>query len=339
LYNVLVEALGQSSQSIKPRTSAPLSALANVGEKRPLRLLLAEDNAINQKVALRILERMGYRADVAANGLEAVDAVRRQPYDVVLMDVQMPELDGLEATRRIVAGAEDLPWRRPWIIAMTANAMQGDREICLAAGMDDYISKPIRTEQLAAALAQCHAQLEGATKSATQSVEVSTSAPADTPAASETASEKSPDSPSEATVSPDSTESHATSSSLENCLNVDALQALRELVGERDTEMFVEVIDNYLEEVPQLLDGCRESIETGDRERFARLVHTLKSTSATLGATQFSQLCARIERDMRQPDIEMNAVWLDTLQQAYVQVEAALQDLRTTTLAQSNGAS
>jgi CheY-like chemotaxis protein len=105
---------------------------------------------VNQKIALRMLEQMGYRADVASNGLEAVESVERQAYDVVLMDVQMPEMDGLEATRQICA-RWPVP-RRPALVAMTANAMQGDREMCLAAGMDDYISKPIRSEELAAAL-------------------------------------------------------------------------------------------------------------------------------------------------------------------------------------------
>jgi CheY-like chemotaxis protein len=124
-----------------------------MAERRPLRILLAEDNAVNQKLALRLLSQMGYRADVSGNGLEATQAVERQPYDVVLMDVQMPEMDGLEATRRICAR-----WprgRRPRIIALTANAMQGDREICLEAGMDDYLAKPIRVEELVAALSVC----------------------------------------------------------------------------------------------------------------------------------------------------------------------------------------
>ena len=118
---------------------------------RTERLLLAEDNIVNQKVALLMLAKLGYRADIVANGHEALEAVRRQHYDVVLMDVQMPEMDGLEASRQIVA-----QWRnrrdRPWIIALTANAMQGDRELCLAAGMDDYITKPMKTEELSAAM-------------------------------------------------------------------------------------------------------------------------------------------------------------------------------------------
>jgi len=121
--------------------------------RRPLRILLAEDNAVNQKLAVRQLAQLGYRADVAGNGQEAVDSLARQRYDLVLMDVQMPELDGLAATRAICRRWP--PAERPWIVAMTANAMRGDREACLAAGMDDYLSKPIAMDQLVAVLTSC----------------------------------------------------------------------------------------------------------------------------------------------------------------------------------------
>ncbi len=121
------------------------------------RVLLAEDNSVNQKVALRMLERLNYRADLAANGIEVLEAVRRQTYDIIIMDIHMPEMDGLEATRRL--RAEPPGGYRPWIVALTANAMQGDREMCLAAGMDDYVSKPIKTPELAAALARARAAL------------------------------------------------------------------------------------------------------------------------------------------------------------------------------------
>jgi CheY-like chemotaxis protein len=120
--------------------------------RHPLRILLAEDNVVNQKLALRLLQQMGYRADLASNGIEAIECVQRQPYDVVLMDVQMPEMDGLEASRAICTKSK--PNARPRIVAMTANAMQGDREACIAAGMDDYVTKPIRVEALVEALAQ-----------------------------------------------------------------------------------------------------------------------------------------------------------------------------------------
>jgi signal transduction histidine kinase/CheY-like chemotaxis protein/HAMP domain-containing protein len=131
-----------------PMPEVSLDLDAAHAERHPLRILLAEDNVVNQKLALRLLSRMGYQADLAANGLEAIQAVGRQRYDLVLMDVQMPEMDGLEATRRIVE--EVPPDQRPWIVAMTANAMDGDRERCLDAGMKGYISKPIRVDELVA---------------------------------------------------------------------------------------------------------------------------------------------------------------------------------------------
>ncbi len=127
---------------------------AQMAALHPLRILLAEDNVVNQKVATRLLQRMGYRADLAGNGLEAIQAIERQTYDLVLMDVQMPEMDGLQATRQICArwprGA------RPRIVAMTANATEEDRQMCIAAGMDHYISKPVRVEELRDALRDTH---------------------------------------------------------------------------------------------------------------------------------------------------------------------------------------
>jgi signal transduction histidine kinase/ActR/RegA family two-component response regulator len=118
--------------------------------RHPLRILLVEDNVVNQKLALRLLSLMGYQADIASNGIEAIEAIDRQRYDLVLMDVQMPEMDGIEATENIV---ERIPaGDRPWIVAMTANAMDGDRERCIDAGMNDYISKPIRVEELVTAV-------------------------------------------------------------------------------------------------------------------------------------------------------------------------------------------
>ncbi len=124
----------------------------HLAEKLPLRILVAEDNPVNQKLVLRVLQQVGYRAEVAANGLEVLDALNRQSYDIVFMDVQMPEMDGLEATRRILADFP--PDRQPVIIAVTANAMEGDRERCLAAGMHDYMTKPIRLAAVQAAIQQ-----------------------------------------------------------------------------------------------------------------------------------------------------------------------------------------
>jgi len=122
----------------------------------PLKILLAEDNIVNQKVATRFLNRLGYRVDVVANGLEVLESIYRQKYDVILMDVLMPEMDGLTATKKIIAEST----QKPWIIALTANAVQGDREICLKAGMQDYVSKPIQVQHLMQALAKAYSSLQ-----------------------------------------------------------------------------------------------------------------------------------------------------------------------------------
>ena len=149
----LYDAIAKTFGSVQRRPAgAPAGLPTGPGGKvSAAHILLAEDNPVNQKVALYMLARLGSRADTAANGLDVLEAVRRQDYDVILMDVQMPEMDGLEATRRIRAG--QIPGsHRPWIIALTANAMQGDREECVAAGMDDFLTKPMKPAELAAVL-------------------------------------------------------------------------------------------------------------------------------------------------------------------------------------------
>ena len=158
LFDALASVLAEQPVHVAPRGVARAELDPDTARRHPLRILLAEDNVVNQKVALRLLGQLGYRADVAANGLEAIDAVARQTYDVVLMDVQMPELDGLGASREI-----NQRWpgeRRPRLVAMTANALQGDRELCEAAGMDDYVAKPVRVEELVAALGRCRRRPE-----------------------------------------------------------------------------------------------------------------------------------------------------------------------------------
>jgi GAF domain-containing protein/CheY-like chemotaxis protein len=150
LHGALATVLGVSTgadAAAGPETSVLDPELAT---RHPLRILVTEDNVVNQRLALRMLEKLGYRADVAANGLEALEALERQPYDLVLMDVQMPEMDGVEATRRILERWAEQ--ERPWIVAMTAEVMQGDREGFLTAGMNDYVAKPIRPRELVAAI-------------------------------------------------------------------------------------------------------------------------------------------------------------------------------------------
>jgi CheY-like chemotaxis protein len=149
-----------SSIFLKPIKSVDSSSRINLpkldgkmAERLPLKILIAEDHRINLKLAIRLLKKMGYQPDVAVNGLEVLTALEQKSYDVILMDIHMPEMDGLEATRKICSECPES--ERPQIIAMTANAMQGDREQCLAAGMNDYVSKPIQFEKLVEALSKC----------------------------------------------------------------------------------------------------------------------------------------------------------------------------------------
>ncbi|MEM9266120.1 MAG: response regulator, partial [Cyanobacteria bacterium P01_F01_bin.13] len=151
LYDVLAQIF--VGQPVKMQQAAKTTQLnPRMAEAHPLQILIAEDNLVNQQLARQWLQKMGYRSDVVGNGYEAIDALKRQHYDVILMDVHMPEMDGLSAAAKICE--EWSREQRPHIIALTANAMKGDRERCLAAGMDNYISKPIRVEELVKALQQ-----------------------------------------------------------------------------------------------------------------------------------------------------------------------------------------
>lgn len=151
-YNTLQEVFLRTT-SVDTATAPSVPVELELAKRLPLRILVAEDNVVNQKVILRLLQRFGYEADIAHNGLDVMQALAQRIYDVILMDVQMPEMDGLTTAQRI--RQQYSPYQRPRIIAVTASAMQGDREECLQAGMDDYLSKPLRPDSLYQALSQC----------------------------------------------------------------------------------------------------------------------------------------------------------------------------------------
>ncbi len=144
LFDILTNILSRAKPINYKSTRSP-EGLEILNDQFPLNILVAEDNVINQKLIVKVFQLMGYKPDVAANGLEVLDSLERQPYDIIFMDIQMPEMDGYEATRQII---EKYSEKRPFIIAMTANAMQGDREECLSTGMDEYISKPVKLEEV-----------------------------------------------------------------------------------------------------------------------------------------------------------------------------------------------
>ena len=149
LFNALTTALGKIKTVTKSLRQNKIFDPA-MAARLPLDILVAEDNIVNQKVALAVLLQFGYQSDLVVSGKEAVEAVERQKYDLLFMDLQMPGMDGLDATRLICSRMS--PSERPYIVAMTANAMKEDRELCLSAGMDDYLSKPIRPDEIKAAI-------------------------------------------------------------------------------------------------------------------------------------------------------------------------------------------
>ncbi len=287
---------------------------AQMGQQLPLRILLAEDNATNQKLALRLLARMGYEADVAANGLEVLAALRRQLYDVILMDVQMPEMDGLEATRTL---RQEFPAvRQPRVIAMTANAMQGDREMCLAAGMDDYVSKPIRINELVDALSKSH-PLDAEAEPRGEGDRAGPELP------EQTSDSLRGGNGSTATAAPP-TEGNPPDPSV---LDPTALARLLSILG-GEFAYLEELIDSFLEDAPQLLAELQGYVDRGDSGGASRIAHSLKSNGADFGASRFSELCKELE--MRGKSGEMNgaAELVAQITAEHVKLDAALRAVR-----------
>lgn len=244
-----------------------------LGVQCPLRILLAEDNPVNQKVAHKMLSKFGYRADVVANGLEAVEAVAHVSYDVILMDCQMPELDGYEATRRIRNLQQGEHLRPIRIIAMTAHALQGDREKCLNAGMDDYLMKPVRPAELRKALERCR-PTDKQDRSANDPANYGT--PLDKQSIVPIKDEYTPD-------------------KLTNCLKTLDEESLRD-ISEGDPEGTIELIDLYLEQADETMTNLRTAIESRSAEQINQLAHRLAGASATCGAIAIVPTLRELER-------------------------------------------
>ena len=308
LFDALVGVFtGQSGGTMPRKPAQELKLDAEMGKKCPLRILLAEDNATNQKLALRLLARMGYQADVVGNGLEALAALDRQIYDVVLMDVQMPDLDGLETTMKL---RRDLPaYRQPRVIAMTANAMQGDREKCLAAGMDDYVSKPIRIEILVTALSKSR-PINGIDEIEKRLGETNPSPESKEDSEPAQSSNDPLQTPHEAAV-----------------LDPAALNNLLDMVG-GEFDFLIELIDSFLEDAPQLLAELDQGVSQGDADVVHRVAHSLKSNGADFGATQFTELCRELELRGKSGNLDHAAEDALQIKVEYERVRAALITVR-----------
>ncbi len=241
---------------------------ATLAQRYPQRILLAEDNEINRKVAIQMLKGFGYRADVAANGLEAVDAVRRQPYDLVLMDIQMPELDGMEATRILV---KNRPFGGiPRIVGMSAHAIREDIDAALEAGMDDYIVKPVTAEALREKLVYFGQRAAGtAGRSATAPVEESTPA------------------------TPEPSAPAAMPASGHDLLDLKQVHSLMSL--DPSGKLMAQLIGSFGPKTSKLLSDLRAAAQVQDADAAGRLAHQLKGTAGTLGMRSLARHAAEME--------------------------------------------
>ncbi len=236
-----------------------------MGKRKPLNILLAEDNAQNQKLTLLMLKRMGYQAEVVVDGFQVLEQMKRKQYDLILMDVQMPGMDGLETTRRIL---EDWPIHvRPRIVAMTANAMEEDRQACLAAGMDDYVSKPIQVSEFVNALNRTFAIGQSEAIPANQATPAGSGLPK------------------------------------EHGLVKGAIDRLLRIVG-GDQDFLEELVTIYVTDAPVFVAKMDEAIENADVMALLIQAHTLKSNSADFGAMYLSELCRDLEDQCRLGRIE-----------------------------------
>ncbi|MDB6019900.1 MAG: domain S-box [Pedosphaera sp.] len=259
LHEVLVRVISGAKAKPAARKATGPKLDRALASRLPLRVLVCDDNLINQKVAIRLLQQMGYQAAVASNGLECLKALEREPYDIIFMDVQMPEMDGLEATRQIrerqktpmLAGhfKADIA-----ICAMTANAMQGDREKCLAAGMDDYISKPVRPEDVRLVLERWGSKASLSKEAEGELEEPAVANAAATEAAAPVVAEKPP---------------------------VDMERLLDFANGSADN--LRELAELYVQQTSRQVEQLSAAVKAGSAEEVRRLAHSCAGASSTCG--------------------------------------------------------
>ena len=263
----------------------------------PLRMLLVEDNAINQEIALAMLEDSGYDATPADNGRRALALWERYPFDVILMDCQMPEMDGFEATRRMRRMEAQQGRDRTPIIALTANAILGDRELCLDAGMDDYLAKPYTRAALLAVLARW--------RPASAAPQAAEAPAAQTPAVTAQAVQQAPAEPAA-------------------LLDAAALQNLRAMRRPGRPDVLGRIIDLFYSDAPRLLGQLEVAAEASDAAALQLAAHTLKSSCANVGALGLSATCREIEQYARGNDVASALQHIRGIQQELDRVLAAL---------------
>jgi CheY-like chemotaxis protein len=254
--------LGAKARPEAAATESPVAVLPSLGS---LRVLLAEDNAVNRKVALRQLEKIGLSADTVTDGHQVLEALEKQPYDVILMDCQMPGLDGYQTTREIRKreAAAGKGGARVYIVAMTANALVGDREECIGAGMDDYIVKPVEVSKLSAALSR-------------GSEHVLTAVLKSAPPAGDHAA--------------------GAAGGAEGTIDFAVLGGFGDLSDPEQAPAVVELIDLFLEDAPSQIGKIAAAIETGNRPDLRLFAHTLKGSAINMGARPLAAVCLQLEQ-------------------------------------------
>jgi PAS domain S-box-containing protein len=270
LFDSLAIIMGDETRAAHRVETIPVSDLTSEqsvfsnpvheNESKSFRILLAEDNVMNQKVALSQLSKLGYAADVVMSGREVLDALSTLAYDIVLMDCQMPEMDGYEATAEIRRREQALS-TRTIIIAMTAHAMEGEREKCLGAGMDDYLSKPVKANDLAEILDRWNP-----------------------------GSGQKPEPVQTRTPEPES---------LEHAFDASLLGSLRELQQEGSPDLIAELIELYTKETKMQLTELRSAFNNQDMTGVRQTVHYLKGSSGTLGIRRMAFLCSQFEEELQ----------------------------------------
>lgn len=286
LYQCFLKVRTSTLQTSSSDSAASLIAPAETPAHTILNahLLLAEDNPVNQEVALGMLRKFGCAVDIAHNGLEALEAVQQGSFDLVLMDCMMPEMDGYKATTEIrhlqnMGKISYFP-----IIALTANAVEGDREKCLAAGMNDYLTKPIKTKDLLHML--------------------QTWLPHSPQKTSTTMSENKPTN--DSTIDPE------------------ALAAIRSLEADYGNELLRQVIKTYLDNASKLMDALEQAWHAGDVKAIRMASHTLKSSSSQVGAHGLAELCRTVENEARDQKYDTSGLALTAIQQQFTQTCAVL---------------
>ncbi len=279
----------QNVSSSKRKKSGSESFDHALGQKMPLRLLVVDDNATNQKLASMVLKRLGYSCELASNGLEAVEAVENSDFDVILMDIEMPEMDGIEATSAIRKLKGDAA---PHVVAMTANAMRGDRDRYLALGLDDYVSKPIRVSAITDAL-KAGAQ---AIQKKADNGDIAKPAPINTPAEVTAHEPATPDLENTAPAVPDTQGTTIV-------LDPEAISNLLELL-DGDTDAFAELANSANDEGEQLIVAMNAARDSGDVKGLARMAHSMKGTAGDFGATELAKHTSEIERLAKADDMD-----------------------------------